>query len=80
MTQNSFTKTETTILSALSKGIAGEKYVAQKDIDWQESFNEAKAQSVCLAVFDALSEDSSIPKEILEKCKRILRKKSQKRV
>ncbi|MBQ9977534.1 MAG: nucleotidyltransferase family protein [Clostridia bacterium] len=60
MSQNTFTKTETTILSALSNGLCGEKYLAEKDTDWQEVLKESKAQSVCLAVFDALSEESDI--------------------
>ena len=67
MPQNSFTKTETTILSALSKGIRGEKYVAEKSVDWQEVLKESKVQSVCLSVFDALSEESAIEDEVFQK-------------
>lgn len=60
MPQNSLTPTEKTVLSALSSGLCGEKYLAEKDTDWQEVLKESKAQSVCLAVFDALSEENDI--------------------
>lgn len=66
MTQNSFNSTEKTILSALSKGIRGEKYLKHQETDWQEVLKEAKAQSVCLAVFDALSKESDICANVRE--------------
>ena len=67
MPQNSLTQTEKTVLSALSSGLCGEKYLAEKSTDWQEVLKESKAQSVCLAVFDALSEENDICASVREK-------------
>ena len=61
MYQNNFSETESVILSALSSGLGGEKYLKNQVTDWQEVLKESKAQTVCLAVFDALSEKNDIP-------------------
>ena len=67
MTKNSLKETETAILSALSAGIRGEKYLHSEEANWKEVLEESKAQTVCLSVFDALSQENIIEDDLRQR-------------
>ena len=67
MSQKDLKETEKTVLSALSYGLRGEKYLSNEKTDWQEVLKESKAQTVCLSVFDALSQECAIEDEVRQK-------------
>ncbi len=67
MSQHSLSTTQQIILSALSYGIKGEKYLnCETSVNWQEVLKECKLQAVSLSFFDALNQETNILGETLE--------------